>query len=54
MDKEETFRHKVHAVEGDISLDKFGINEKDMQMLKEKINITIHSAATINFNDPLE
>ena len=54
IDPEETFRHKVHAIEGDIALDEFGIKAKDQEMMKENINIVIHSAATINFNDPIE
>ena len=53
-DNEESFKHKVHAVEGDITEDNFGMKEGDVQMLHDKINIVLHSAATINFNEPIE
>jgi fatty acyl-CoA reductase len=46
--------NKITLVEGDISEDGLGISETDRQMLCDDISVIIHSAATINFNEPLK
>ncbi|TMW65602.1 hypothetical protein Poli38472_008244 [Pythium oligandrum] len=44
---------KLHAVAGDVTLPMLGLNIQDLSLLQDGIDITIHSAATVQFNDPL-
>lgn len=47
------FRKRLHVIEGDISADKLGMSFEDYDKLRQNVNIVIHSAASVNFNDPL-
>lgn len=47
------FKRKVEAIEGDLVLPAFGLSLHDEQKLISNVNIVIHSAATIKFNEPL-
>ncbi|XP_044764580.1 uncharacterized protein LOC123321141 [Coccinella septempunctata] len=47
------FRHKVVPIQGDVSLPSLGITIEDRQKLIEKVNIIIHGAATVRFDEPL-
>lgn len=44
---------KVVAVEGDISLPGLGLTAGSCQMLRERVNVVFHVAASLNFNSPL-
>ncbi|KAI0230058.1 hypothetical protein L0F63_002402 [Massospora cicadina] len=45
---------KLTAIEGDISLPGLGISVKDRELLKSKLNVVIHCAATVDFNERLD
>ena len=48
------FSDKVHAIHGDMLDDELGIKEKDRKFMEANINIVIHSAATVRFDEPLK
>lgn len=52
--KSEYIASKLTAIAGDISLPDLGINECDRSTLINNVNIIIHSAATVKFDEPLE
>lgn len=52
--KNANFDEKVQAVSGDMLVDRLGISEDDRKMLQENVNIVIHSAATVKFNEHLK
>lgn len=45
---------KLHAVAGDVTLPGFGLSDADAQLVQQNAQIIIHSAATVQFNEPLE
>jgi thioester reductase-like protein len=45
---------KIVPVTGDLIKEQLGIPEQDREMLREKIHIIINSAASVNFDDPLQ
>ncbi|KAK8780279.1 hypothetical protein V5799_018380 [Amblyomma americanum] len=45
---------KVRAVSGDITLPSLGLSMSDRATLVEEVSVVFHSAATINFNEPLK
>ena len=47
------FAEKIHPIHGDVMDDDLGIKPADRQFIQENINIIIHSAATIRFDEPL-
>lgn len=47
------FRKRLHIIEGDIAADKLGMSLEDYDKIRQNVNIVIHSAASVNFNDPL-
>lgn len=47
------FRKRIHIIEGDITADKLGMSLEDYDKIRQNVNIVIHSAASVNFNDPL-
>ncbi|KAJ0402632.1 hypothetical protein ATCC90586_010871 [Pythium insidiosum] len=47
-------RRKLRAVAGDVTMASLGLSEDDQRLLRERVEITIHSAATVQFNEPLE
>jgi len=48
-----SFSEKVKAIHGDLMSDGLGIKNEDKTLLEENIDIVIHSAATIRFDEPL-
>ena len=44
---------KLIPVPGDIIHQGMGISDKDVEMLMENVNVIIHSAATVRFDEPL-
>lgn len=54
MKKEQpNYLEKVAAVIGDCSLQNLGIGEQHQEILKNEVNIVIHSAATVRFDEHL-
>lgn len=45
---------KIQPVAGDVSQDNLGLSDVDRKLLKEKVNIIIHSAATLDFGETLK
>ncbi|CAG7732020.1 unnamed protein product, partial [Allacma fusca] len=45
---------RVLPISGDITLPGLGINEDDLQLLRENVSVVIHAAATVRFDEPLE
>lgn len=45
---------KLVAVSGDVGLDNLGISSADRQTLIQNVNVIIHSAATLDFHEPLK
>lgn len=52
--KSEHLNSKLTAIAGDISLPHLGLSESDRSTLINNVNIIIHSAATVKFDEPLE
>ncbi|XP_070505220.1 putative fatty acyl-CoA reductase CG5065 [Chironomus tepperi] len=46
--------NKIILIEGDVAMLELGISNEDQQILKDKVSIVMHSAATINFTEPLK
>lgn len=44
---------KLFPIQGDVSLEDLGISTADRQILINEVNVIIHSAATLDFHDPL-
>ncbi|KAG5667451.1 hypothetical protein PVAND_015431 [Polypedilum vanderplanki] len=49
----ESFK-KICLIEGDIAKENLGLSEADQELFCDKINIIIHSAATLSFTEPLK
>jgi len=47
------YLEKISAVIGDCALPNLGINEQYQQIIKDEVNIVIHSAATVRFDEHL-
>jgi len=47
-------RSKVECVEGDLTSQRLGISEEARKILTKKINIVIHCAATLDFDEPFD
>lgn len=52
-DNPQTF-NKIILIEGDVSMLGLGISKTDQELLKEKVSVVMHSAATTYFNEPLK
>lgn len=52
--QDKKFQEKLVIIEGDMLFPGLGINETNRKMLQNKTNIVFHSAATVNFNEPLK
>ena len=50
---EQEFYSRVIAVSGDTSQELLGIGTEDLEMLSSKLNVIIHCAATVSFNEEL-
>ncbi|KAH9104548.1 hypothetical protein LEN26_015010 [Aphanomyces euteiches] len=47
-------RSKLVAVGGDINSASLGFSDADAQLLVDNVNIVVHSAASVSFNEPLD
>lgn len=45
---------KIKIVEGDLMKPCLGLNEEDKEILKDEVNMILHSAATVRFDEPLK
>lgn len=45
---------KLIPIQGDVGFDNLGISPSDRQTLINNVNVIIHSAATLDFNEPLK
>ncbi|KAF9430619.1 cyclin-dependent kinase inhibitor far1 [Podila epigama] len=43
---------KIVPVKGDITLDRLGLSDEDLEMIQNDTRIVINSAASVSFNDP--
>lgn len=48
------FRQKITVISGDCSLENLGISSNDRELIKENVNIIIHGAATVRFDEKLK
>uniref|UniRef100_A0A1I8P794 Fatty acyl-CoA reductase n=1 Tax=Stomoxys calcitrans TaxID=35570 RepID=A0A1I8P794_STOCA len=48
------YRDKITVISGDVSLPSLGISEEDRELLREQVNIIIHGAATVRFDEKLK
>lgn len=46
--------NKIILIEGDVSMLELGISKTDQEILKDKVSIVMHSAATVNYTEPLK
>ncbi|KAH7968107.1 hypothetical protein HPB52_005824 [Rhipicephalus sanguineus] len=44
---------KIVVLEGDLTLPDLGLKPKDRQLLVDTVNVVIHSAATVKFDEPI-
>lgn len=47
-------RDKIHCVGGEITQEKFGLSEREYAILTRSVDVFIHSAASVNFHEPLD
>lgn len=47
-------KQKLQAIGGDITAPKLGLSVEDAQLLRASVHISIHSAAAVQFDEPLE
>ena len=47
------FEEKVQAIAGDMMVDGLGISDEDRFLLQKSVDIVIHSAATVRFDEQL-
>ncbi|XP_075737404.1 putative fatty acyl-CoA reductase CG5065 [Rhipicephalus microplus] len=45
---------KIVVLEGDLTLPDLGLKPKDRQLLLDTVNVVIHSAATVKFDEPIK
>ena len=48
------FKSKVITVDGDVLDPDLGLRQRDIQLLQDNVNIVIHSAATIRFDEHIK
>lgn len=48
------FRNKLEAVEGDLLLSELGLSSANQKKIIEDVDIVIHSAATVRFDEPIK
>lgn len=49
-----TFKDKIRVVKGDVTLPGLGLSNEDRQTLINNVNIIIHGAATVRFDEKLK
>lgn len=47
------FKTKLVPLIGDVSMPCIGLSEEDIELIKKKVNIIFHAAATVNFDEKL-
>ncbi|RQM20007.1 hypothetical protein B5M09_010944, partial [Aphanomyces astaci] len=47
-------RSKLVAIGGDINSASLGMSAQDAQLLIDRVNVVVHSAASVSFNEPLD
>jgi len=47
-------KSKVIAIKGDVQRADLGLSKKDHQLLKERVNVVVHCAATVDFKERLD
>lgn len=47
------FRHKIYAIAGDCSQRNLGMSDYDEQLLRERVNVVFHVAATVRFDEKM-
>lgn len=47
-------KQKVRVIEGDVLLPDLGISQSDRELLIREVNVIIHSAASVRFDEPLK
>ncbi|OQR94316.1 fatty acyl-CoA reductase [Thraustotheca clavata] len=47
-------RSKLHPIAGDINAPSLNMSPEDTALLIERVNIVVHSAASVSFNEPLD
>ena len=47
------FADKLHPIAGDLLEPDLAISPDDQTFLQENIDVVVHSAASVNFNEPL-
>lgn len=51
---DEFLKSKIITVEGDLTATKLGLAEEEIKRLKEEVEIVIHCAATLDFDEPFD
>lgn len=47
-------RDKIHCIAGEITQPRFGLTEREYEILAGSVDVFIHSAASVNFHEPLD
>ena len=47
-------KSKIHPIQGDLIVEKLGISPEDRKILTDNLHVIINSAASVNFDDPLQ
>ena len=53
-EKDGDLKKKVIPIQGDITHKGLGISDEDRQTLIDNVDIIMHSAATVKFNEPIK
>lgn len=46
--------NKIIPIKGDVTLPNLGLSNDARNLITQKVNIVLHSAATVKFNEPLK
>ena len=45
---------KIVPIQGDLIVEHLGLSQADREMVVNEVNVIINSAASVNFDDPLQ
>lgn len=48
------YRHNISVISGDVSLPGMGISHEERQTIRDNVNVVIHGAATVRFDEKLK
>lgn len=48
------YRHNISVISGDVSLPGMGIGHEERQTIRDNVNVVIHGAATVRFDEKLK